>query len=588
MSKPTLRTFATITGSAVLAMAATLLPSTAASAATAAPPAPAGLKVARSAADADAVAISWRPVAGITHYMVRVNDGAHDREIIVPSGQTSLTYQGAGECTSYRVAVSAVASKTAMGTTPAAYVGPKAPGGIGAVTSSRSTDGATAAVTWQPPAYRGITPLLGYDVEVVDLATGAVVRQGRQAEPSVQLAGLSASSSYAARVKSVNSFGSCHTHRVLLGAVRPGAPAFQVVRDPADPSKADVTWSGYRWTGSTQITGFQVGYKRPVTKDFTWVNLPGNATTTTLTGLDPTSDWQIVMRSTAGTTSSLLSKVYTLHKTSYKPTTATVKVSSSDNVITVDFSAPVGSATNFPQASVDVALANGTTGWEDHHQVSNGAGKVTFRPVPCGTYNVQVTGTGPTGSQTMSVVKVRVCPQAPICFTSTLQNGGFESPAIPDRTYRILPATTAGLNWKNSAEGNIELWSTGYSNNSNGGVIAPEGRQFAELNANVAGTLYQDLQTVPGTTMRWHLKHRGRAGTDTMRVVVGAPGAQLQQSGPTLVTGNTGWVQYTFTYTIPAGQTTTRFGFQAVSTATGSPSVGNFLDDVVFTPEQCQ
>jgi len=87
--------------------------------------------------------------------------------------------------------------------------------------------------------------------------------------------------------------------------------------------------------------------------------------------------------------------------------------------------------------------------------------------------------------------------------------------------------------------------------------------------------------------MRWHLKHRGRAGTDTMRVLVGAPGAKLTQSGADLTTGNTAWVQYTDSYKIPAGQTTTRFAFQAVKTAS-SISVGNFLDDIVFTPEQCQ
>ena len=123
------------------------------------------------------------------------------------------------------------------------------------------------------------------------------------------------------------------------------------------------------------------------------------------------------------------------------------------------------------------------------------------------------------------------------------------------------------------------MWSTGF-----GGVLAAEGGQFAELNANRAGTLYQDLPTTPGTTMRWHLMHRGRSGTDTMRVMVGRPDGVLRQNGTAMVTSNRAWVQYTYAYPVPAGQTTTRFAFQAVSAG----SYGNFLDNVVFTPESCQ
>ena len=41
-------------------------------------------------------------------------------------------------------------------------------------------------------------------------------------------------------------------------------------------------------------------------------------------------------------------------------------------------------------------------------------------------------------------------------------------------------------------------------------------------------------------------------------LLVGAPGAKLTQSGADLTTGNTAWVQYTDSYKIPAGQTTTR------------------------------
>ena len=55
--------------------------------------------------------------------------------------------------------------------------------------------------------------------------------------------------------------------------------------------------------------------------------------------------------------------------------------------------------------------------------------------------------------------------------------------------------------------GQIEIWGTGFL-----GVPAGEGNAFAELNANTAGTLYQDVICTPGATMSWTLLHRGREG----------------------------------------------------------------------------
>ncbi len=48
-------------------------------------------------------------------------------------------------------------------------------------------------------------------------------------------------------------------------------------------------------------------------------------------------------------------------------------------------------------------------------------------------------------------------------------------------------------------------------------------------------------------------------------------------TSPDIATDNTAWRQYTGTYTVPAGQTTTRFSFKAVSSA-GGGAFGNFLD----------
>lgn len=162
-----------------------------------------------------------------------------------------------------------------------------------------------------------------------------------------------------------------------------------------------------------------------------------------------------------------------------------------------------------------------------------------------------------------------------------LVNAGFDSPAIPASSYRFLSESNVP-GWSTTAsDRQIELWSAGF-----GGVQPAEGTQFAELNANMPSALYQDVPTTPGTPVTWSLAHRGRAGVDTMRVVIGPPGGSLREVAR-LSDGTREWGRHTGTYVVPAGQTTTRFAFEAVSTATGNPTVGNFLDDIAFGTPAC-
>lgn len=107
-----------------------------------------------------------------------------------------------------------------------------------------------------------------------------------------------------------------------------------------------------------------------------------------------------------------------------------------------------------------------------------------------------------------------------------LSNGGFEAPVLTPGSSSQLPSSTPGLVWKNLAEPLVEVWSSGKL-----GVSSAEGQQFAEMNATMSGTLYQDISTDPGTKMVWNLKHRGRQGPDTMNVLVGRPGGPLVPSG---------------------------------------------------------
>jgi hypothetical protein len=167
----------------------------------------------------------------------------------------------------------------------------------------------------------------------------------------------------------------------------------------------------------------------------------------------------------------------------------------------------------------------------------------------------------------------------------SLQNGGFEVPAVPAGTFAFFDAIDVPPWQTTDTAGKIEIWGDGFQ-----GVPAAEGVGFAEINANSTGTLYQDVVSVPGATMTWMLQHRGRGGDDVMRVLIGdATTADVTSDtgwdyfSPDLTDGVSAWGSHTDQYVVPAGQTCTRFGFRAISTGSGNDSVGNFLDDVSFS-----
>ncbi|WP_327675330.1 DUF7507 domain-containing protein [Kitasatospora sp. NBC_00458] len=169
----------------------------------------------------------------------------------------------------------------------------------------------------------------------------------------------------------------------------------------------------------------------------------------------------------------------------------------------------------------------------------------------------------------------------PVPSRIALVNGSFEQPPIaggnaflPDASQTQVPNHVPG--WLSTATDHlIEVWHDGFN-----GVPSADGAQFAELNANQVSTLYQDLSTTPGATLYWRLYHRGRLGQDTMALDIGRPGAAVQQRQFT--DGNAAWGFYTGTYTVPAGQTVTRFAFRSVAAAGGNQGIGNFLDGIFF------
>ncbi|MCW5908205.1 MAG: gliding motility-associated C-terminal domain-containing protein [Chitinophagales bacterium] len=170
------------------------------------------------------------------------------------------------------------------------------------------------------------------------------------------------------------------------------------------------------------------------------------------------------------------------------------------------------------------------------------------------------------------------------CGNGMLQNlivnGSFEQPVIAGTNVGYFTQSNVPGWLTTSTDTTIEIWANGFN-----GVPAYAGNQHAEINYTQMSALYQDVATTPSSILVWYFAHRGRAGVDVMQLRIGAPG-NTQQQGQ-FSSGNTAWNLFTGSYIVPAGQTITRFEFQAISTASGSPAAGNFIDDVAFYDVMC-
>ena len=246
-----------------------------------------------------------------------------------------------------------------------------------------------------------------------------------------------------------------------------------------------------------------------------------------------------------------------------------------------------------PNSPCTYALANGPVGLS----IDN-TGLITGRPTVAGTVSVTVTITDKDGiAATTNSFSWSVLSPASVCQPSVaLPNGGFEAPAVSPGAPNWEVGGSSPLLWDTTETDNVvELWGNGGNvQSANGGIpiSAEDGTSWAELNANDVGALYQDLTTVPGQVLQWSVWHRARGigggnttGQDVMQVQIGSSSSQSAQvpTGQTTANisdGPLAWVRYTGLYTVPAGQTTTRFQFAAISTASGDRSVGNFIDNL--------
>lgn len=171
------------------------------------------------------------------------------------------------------------------------------------------------------------------------------------------------------------------------------------------------------------------------------------------------------------------------------------------------------------------------------------------------------------------------------CLITTI-NPSFEFPLVTG----IYPATDVYQNtvqgWRTTASDNrMEFWPVPNMESHPG----YEGNQFIELNAYEPSGLYQDYDSPAGTVFTYSFGHKGRSagGPDVLELRAGTPGGTLS-TVTVASTGKDNWVTYTGTYTVPAGQTVTRFMFIAISTSATGPtalSTGNFLDGIRFTAD---
>ncbi len=156
-------------------------------------------------------------------------------------------------------------------------------------------------------------------------------------------------------------------------------------------------------------------------------------------------------------------------------------------------------------------------------------------------------------------------------FFSGLANG-FETPVIA-QGFRLI-AQEDVPDWSTTAVGGkIELWQSGFRS-----VPSFSGSQHAELNGTEKSTLFVDVASQPGSVVTWQVAHRGREGTDTATVSAGAPD-ETDTVLETMATDDTAWVLYSGSYTVPAGQSTTRFSFNSLDDG----SLGNFIDGFELT-----
>jgi uncharacterized repeat protein (TIGR01451 family) len=162
-----------------------------------------------------------------------------------------------------------------------------------------------------------------------------------------------------------------------------------------------------------------------------------------------------------------------------------------------------------------------------------------------------------------------------------ITNGLFESNEF-DQGFQQLPQDQVE-GWSTTADhGTIEIQRSGQIN----GVVSYSGNYHFELNGRNLDDLYQNFETVPGSTLTikfYHKKRPGSSQTDDMRLFMGSNLSELVTIADYSVSAEEDWKENTLIYTVPEGQTTTVILFQALSGSTNS--IGNLIDEITIVSD---
>lgn len=113
-----------------------------------------------------------------------------------------------------------------------------------------------------------------------------------------------------------------------------------------------------------------------------------------------------------------------------------------------------------------------------------------------------------------------------VTMNTSLQNCGFENPDLSlngnGSNYYQFVHQNSIPDWNTTAyEGKIEILVANNKYISNYMLLPREGIQAAELNADEQSSLFQSINTTPGSFVKWGISHHGRNGYDTMLLVIG-------------------------------------------------------------------
>ena len=242
--------------------------------------------------------------------------------------------------------------------------------------------------------------------------------------------------------------------------------------------------------------------------------------------------------------------------------------------------APNGGSTTVAYSTV-ISAADVSNGFVDEQVTANGTSTTSGAPV----------------TDTSAVVTVPLIPIAAECpvVDPNLVNRTFAQPTVTASTGFNQFAQGAVPGWNTTGtDGLIELWKSGQ--NPGGNIPSYEGSQFAELAATQNSCLYQSIPTTPGSIIRYSFAHRARiysgSGIDTAAFFIRntAPPQNTSPTTPpplgtpivTATDGTSAWGFYQGDYVVPAGQTVSHVIFCSVTTGSGFPSVGNFLDSITL------